>query len=134
MTPGSGERGSRRRPLPAAAAVPGWPPRPSCRQPARAVPAPAAGEGDRGAPPSRADGRGHGLRRIGHGGWRKLHAGGPPFTLSDRDLLSGEDSKAFLEGAARRARKYRGALVTGTRNVNDYCSNPAARAAWENSG
>ena len=32
------------------------------------------------------------------------------------DLLSGEDSKAFLEGAARRARKYRGALVTGTQS------------------
>ena len=49
------------------------------------------------------------------------------------DLLSGEDSKAFLEGAARRARKYRGALVTGTQSVNDYYANPAARAAWENS-
>ncbi len=49
------------------------------------------------------------------------------------DLLSGEDSKAFLEGAARRARKYRGALITGTQSVNDYYSNPAARAAWENS-
>ena len=32
------------------------------------------------------------------------------------DLLSGEDSRAFLEGAARRARKYRGALVTGTQS------------------
>ena len=49
------------------------------------------------------------------------------------DLLSGEDSKSFLEGAARRARKYRGALVTGTQSVNDYYANPAARAAWENS-
>ena len=49
------------------------------------------------------------------------------------DLLSGEDSKAFLEGAARRARKYRGALVTGTQSVNDYYANPAARAAWDNS-
>ena len=48
-------------------------------------------------------------------------------------LLSGEDSRAFLEGAARRARKYRGALVTGTQSVNDYYANPAARAAWENS-
>ena len=48
------------------------------------------------------------------------------------DLLSGEDSKAFLEGAARRARKYRGALVTGTQSVNDYYANPAARAAWDN--
>ena len=42
------------------------------------------------------------------------------------DLLSGEDSKAFLEGAARRARKYRGALITGTQSVNDYYANPAA--------
>ena len=49
------------------------------------------------------------------------------------DLLSGEDSKAFLEGAARRARKYRGALITGTQSVNDYYANPAAQAAWENS-
>ena len=48
------------------------------------------------------------------------------------DLLSGEDSRAFLEGAARRARKYRGALVTGTQSVNDYYANPAARAAWDN--
>ena len=48
------------------------------------------------------------------------------------DLLSGEDSRAFLEGAARRARKYRGALITGTQSVNDYYANPAARAAWEN--
>ena len=49
------------------------------------------------------------------------------------DLLAGEDSRTFLEGAARRARKYRGALVTGTQSVNDYYANPAARAAWENS-
>ena len=48
------------------------------------------------------------------------------------DLLSGDDSRAFIEGAARRARKYRGALVTGTQSVNDYYANPAARAAWEN--
>ena len=49
------------------------------------------------------------------------------------DLLAGEESRRFLEGAARRARKYRGALVTGTQSVNDYYANPAARAAWENS-
>ena len=49
------------------------------------------------------------------------------------DLLSGEDSRTFLEGAARRARKYRGSLITGTQSVNDYYANPAARAAWENS-
>ncbi len=48
------------------------------------------------------------------------------------DLLAGEDSRAFIEGAARRARKYRGALVTGTQSVNDYYANPAARAAWDN--
>ena len=48
------------------------------------------------------------------------------------DLLSGDDSRAFIEGAARRARKYRGALVTGTQSVNDYYANPAARAAWDN--
>ena len=60
-------------------------------------------------------------------------AAGDRSALARWDLLSGEDSKAFLEGAARRARKYRGALVTGTRSVNDYYANPAARAAWENS-
>ena len=60
-------------------------------------------------------------------------AAGDRSGLARWDLLSGEDSKAFLEGAARRARKYRGALVTGTRSVNDYYANPAARAAWENS-
>ena len=49
------------------------------------------------------------------------------------DLLSGEGGRTFLEGAARRARKYRGALVTGTQSVNDFYANPAARAAWENS-
>ena len=38
-----------------------------------------------------------------------------------------------LEGAARRARKYRGALITGTQSVNDYYANAAARAAWDNS-
>ena len=48
------------------------------------------------------------------------------------DLLSGEDSRSFLEGAARRARKYRGSLVTGTQSVNDYYANPAGRAAWDN--
>ena len=48
------------------------------------------------------------------------------------DLLSGEDSRSFLEGAARRARKYRGSLVTCTQSVNDYYANPAARAAWDN--
>ena len=48
------------------------------------------------------------------------------------DLLAGEGSRAFLEGAARRARKYRGALVTGTQSVNDFYANPAATAAWEN--
>ena len=40
------------------------------------------------------------------------------------DLLSGDDSRAFIEGAARRARKYRGALVTGTQSVNDYYAIP----------
>ena len=48
------------------------------------------------------------------------------------DLLAGDGSKAFIEGAARRARKYRGALVTGTQSINDYYANPAARAAWDN--
>ncbi|MCH9780991.1 MAG: ATP-binding protein, partial [Alphaproteobacteria bacterium] len=49
------------------------------------------------------------------------------------DLLSGEGSKAFIEGMARRARKYRGAIITGTQSVNDYYANPAALATFENS-
>ena len=48
------------------------------------------------------------------------------------DLLHGPASKAFVEGLARRARKYNGALITGTQTVNDYYKNDAALASYEN--
>jgi conjugal transfer ATP-binding protein TraC len=48
------------------------------------------------------------------------------------DLLHGEGSKTFIEGMARRARKYCGNIVTGTQSVNDYYKNPATLAAFEN--
>ncbi len=48
------------------------------------------------------------------------------------DLLSGASSGEFIEGVARRARKYSGNIVTGTQSMNDYYKNPAATAAIEN--
>ncbi len=48
------------------------------------------------------------------------------------DLLHGKSTGEFIEGLARRARKYRGNIVTGTQSVNDYYKNPAAQAAIEN--
>jgi conjugal transfer ATP-binding protein TraC len=48
------------------------------------------------------------------------------------DLLHGEGSKTFIEGLARRARKYCGSLITGTQSVNDYYKTPATIAAIEN--
>lgn len=47
-------------------------------------------------------------------------------------LLEGTSGK-FIEGVARRARKYNGALITATQSVADYFQNPAAIAAWEQS-
>lgn len=49
------------------------------------------------------------------------------------DLLRGKQSGEFIETAARRLRKYGGALVTGTQSVNDFYKNPGAQAAFENS-
>jgi len=48
------------------------------------------------------------------------------------DLLHGPASKVFIEGLARRARKYNGSLITGTQTVNDYYKNDAALASYEN--
>lgn len=48
------------------------------------------------------------------------------------DLLHGPASKIFIEGLARRARKYNGSLITGTQTVNDYYKNDAALASYEN--
>lgn len=49
------------------------------------------------------------------------------------DMLRGRQSGQFIETAARRLRKYRGALVVGTQSVNDFYATPAAQAAFENS-
>ena len=47
-------------------------------------------------------------------------------------LLSGS-SADFIEGIARRARKYNGCLITATQGVGDYFRSKAAEAAWANS-
>lgn len=49
------------------------------------------------------------------------------------DMLRGKQSGVFIETAARRLRKYYGALVTGTQSVNDFYATPGAQAAFENS-
>ena len=49
------------------------------------------------------------------------------------DLLRGGQSGLFIETAARRLRKYNGALIVGTQSVNDFYANPGAQAAFENS-
>jgi len=49
------------------------------------------------------------------------------------DLLHGEGSSIFIEGLARRARKYGGNLILGTQSVNDFFKNNATIAAFENS-
>ena len=48
------------------------------------------------------------------------------------DLLHGEGSATFIEGLARRARKYGGNIITGTQSVNDYYKTSATLAAFEN--
>lgn len=47
-------------------------------------------------------------------------------------LLSGNQFSEFIEGIARRARKYRGNLITGTQSIDDYYENPAGIAAIQN--
>ena len=49
------------------------------------------------------------------------------------DLLRGGQSGLFIETAARRLRKYNGALIVGTQSINDFYANPGAQAAFENS-
>lgn len=49
------------------------------------------------------------------------------------DLLKGEGTAKFIEGVVRRARKYTGALITGTQSMADYYANPAAKVCLENS-
>lgn len=47
-------------------------------------------------------------------------------------LLHGSHFAEFIEGIARRARKYNGNIVTGTQSMDDYYKNPAATAAIQN--
>lgn len=49
------------------------------------------------------------------------------------DMLGGVGTAGFLEGVVRRARKYTGALITGTQSIMDYYNNPAAKVCLENS-
>ncbi len=50
------------------------------------------------------------------------------------DLLQGGGSiGSFIEGFARRCRKYGGTLITGTQSIEDYYKNPGATAAINNS-
>jgi len=49
------------------------------------------------------------------------------------DLLKGEGTAKFIEGVVRRARKYTGALITGTQSIDDYFANPAAEVCLQNS-
>ena len=49
------------------------------------------------------------------------------------DMLKGEGTAKFIEGVVRRARKYTGALITGTQSIDDYYANPGAEVCLQNS-
>lgn len=49
------------------------------------------------------------------------------------DLLRSPQTEEFIETLARRLRKYRGSLIVGTQNIDDFYSKPGARAAFDNS-
>lgn len=49
------------------------------------------------------------------------------------DLLKGAGTAKFIEGVVRRARKYTGALITGTQSIDDYFQNQAAEVCLQNS-
>jgi len=49
------------------------------------------------------------------------------------DMLKGKGTAKFIEGVVRRARKYTGALITGTQSIDDYYDNPAAEVCLQNS-
>ena len=49
------------------------------------------------------------------------------------DMLRGKQTGLFIETAARRLRKYRGALIVGTQSVRDFYASTGAQAAFENS-
>ncbi len=49
------------------------------------------------------------------------------------DILRSKQTGVFIETLARRLRKYRGSLVVGTQNVEEFFASPSAQAAFENS-
>lgn len=49
------------------------------------------------------------------------------------DMLQGHGTAKFIEGVARRARKYTGCIITGTQSIDDYFANPAANVCYQNS-
>lgn len=49
------------------------------------------------------------------------------------DMLQGQGTAKFIEGVARRARKYTGCIITGTQSIDDYFANPAANVCYQNS-
>ena len=49
------------------------------------------------------------------------------------DLLRAKQSVEFIETLARRLRKYKGSLIVGCQNVEDFFSTPGAVAAFDNS-
>ncbi|AMJ49816.1 TraC family protein [Cereibacter sphaeroides] len=49
------------------------------------------------------------------------------------DLLKSHATARFIEGVVRRARKYTGALITGTQSIDDYYNNVAATVCLQNS-
>ena len=49
------------------------------------------------------------------------------------DLLKGKQGGEFIERLARTLRKYKGALIVGTQNLDDFYSSPGAEAAFMNS-
>ena len=49
------------------------------------------------------------------------------------DLLQSHATARFIEGVVRRARKYTGALITGTQSIDDYYDNVAATVCLQNS-
>lgn len=59
----------------------------------------------------------------------------PTYIVIDEawDLLKAKQTGPFIETLARRLRKYNGALVVGTQNLEEFFSTEGARAAYENS-
>ena len=67
----------------------------------------------------------------------KMYKGGRKVNISlviDEawSMLKGEGSGEFIEGIARRARKYEGNIISGTQSLNDYYKTEASRATIEN--